>query len=130
MALFGSKKNTEEKAPKMAAKKATKPAKALAPATASVSADLSIASVIVRPRITEKAGLLSQSGVYTFEVQKGANKHAVAKAVTALYKVVPVKVAVINLPSKNVVVRGRRGVASGVRKAVVTLKKGDTINFV
>ena len=88
------------------------------------------ASVILRPRITEKSGILSQGGVYTFEVAKGANKPTIAQAVKALYKVTPVKVTVINLPSRNVVVRGKRGVQSGMRKAVVTLKKGDKIDFV
>ena len=146
MALFGSKKNSEEKAPKAAAKKAApakaakpvkakavkapKVAKASAPAVIPENVDISITSVILRPRITEKSGIASQSGVYTFEIAKSANKKSVAQAIKALYKVVPTKIAVINLPSKNVIVRGRRGVVSGTRKAMVTLKKGDTINFV
>lgn len=148
MALFGSKKNSEEKAPKAATKravpakaakaapakekvaKAPKAAKTSVPAVVSEATDVSVTSVILRPRITEKAGLASQSGVYTFEVIKSANKKSIAQAIKALYKVTPTKVAVINLPSKNVIVRGRRGVVSGTRKAMVTLKKGDTINFV
>jgi large subunit ribosomal protein L23 len=88
------------------------------------------ASVILRPRITEKSGVLSQTGVYTFEVTKGANKNSVALAVKALYKVTPVKVAMLNNPARNVFIRGRRGVVPGVRKAMVTLKKGDKIDFV
>jgi len=87
-------------------------------------------SIIIRPRITEKSGILSQGGVYTFEVARGANKPSIAAAVKALYKVTPIKVTVSNLPARNVVVRGKRGVQSGMRKAVVTLKKGDKIDFV
>ena len=89
-----------------------------------------MASIIIRPHITEKSGIMSQNGVYTFVVAKDANKPMVAQAVKALYKVTPIKVAVTNLPSKNVFVRGKKGVSSGLRKAVVTLKKGDKIDFI
>ena len=87
-------------------------------------------SSILRPRITEKSGLLSQMGVYTFEISRNSNKNSVASAVKALYKVVPVKIAILNNPSRNVFIRGRKGVVSGFRKALVTLKKGDKIDFV
>ncbi|MDE1975300.1 MAG: 50S ribosomal protein L23 [Patescibacteria group bacterium] len=85
---------------------------------------------VVRPRITEKSGILSQGGVYTFEVANGANKPAIAKTVAALYKVTPVKIAIINGPSRRVFVRGKRGVVPGIRKAVVTVKKGEKIDFI
>ncbi len=87
-------------------------------------------NVIIRPHVTEKSGVLSQNGKYTFVIATGANKQTVARSVKNLYKVTPVKVSIVNLPSRNVFVRGRRGVTSGIRKAVVTLKKGETINFV
>ena len=77
-----------------------------------------------------KSGILSQTGVYTFEIAPTANKNLIAKAVIALYKVTPTKVTIINSPAKKVFIRGRRGVVSGVRKALVTLKKGDKIDFV
>ncbi len=149
MALFGSKKKDiktdaspakavkavkAEKVNKPAkvtkvAKPATKAVAVSTPATPSVSS-ANFASTILRPRITEKSGLLSQSGVYTFEVTKNANKNSVAQAVKALYKVTPVKIAMLNNPAKNVFIRSRRGVVPGVRKALVTLKKGDKIDFV
>jgi large subunit ribosomal protein L23 len=85
---------------------------------------------IIRPRVTEKSGILSQTGRYTFEVTTSANKQSIAKAVNALYKVKPVKVTVINTPAKNVFVKGRRGTVAGIRKAIVTLKPGEKIDFV
>ena len=93
-------------------------------------ANTSAASVVIRPHITEKSGLLSQNGVYTFQITTRANKAAVAKAMKALYKVIPVKIAITNNPAKNVFIRGKKGTVPGVRKAVVTLKKGDKIDFV
>jgi large subunit ribosomal protein L23 len=137
MALFGLKKTTqrEERGEKKAsgvkasASKAKKAAKTpVVMSTASASSFNT--NVIIRPRITEKSGLLSQNGIYTFEVSKNANKAMVAGAIASLFKVTPIRVAIINLPAKHVIVRGRRGVVSGVRKAVVTLKKGDKIDFV
>ena len=90
----------------------------------------SATDVIIRPRVTEKSGLLSQIGIYTFQVRTDATKQSVAKAISALYKVTPVKVAVLNMPAKKVFVRGKRGVVAGMRKAVVTVRKGDKIDFV
>ena len=143
MAIFSAKKNKDAKATAPAAKSASvKPAKKAKVAKAAskevalpkVDSDSAIVSnhadVILRPRITEKSGLLSQGGVYTFEVTKNANKEAIRKAVASLYKVIPVKIAVLNHPARSVFVKGRKGVVSGLRKAVVTLKKGEKIDFV
>lgn len=85
---------------------------------------------ILRPHITEKSGVLSEKNVYTFQVAKTANKDTIAKAVKSLYKVTPVKIGIVNIPSKKVFVRGKRGVVSGMKKAIVTLKAGDKIDFV
>ncbi len=100
------------------------------PTVISNAAVFSVASAIIRPHITEKSGLLSQGGVYTFVISTKANKDSVAKAIKTLYKVTPVKIALLNNPSKRVFVRGKRGTVTGIRKAVVTVKKGDKIDFV
>lgn len=120
MAIFGSKKKKTEETKQVA--------KAAAPVA--VGSSSHSAAVILRPRVTEKSGILSQTGVYTFEVAKNSNKDSIAKAVKALYKVSPIRVAITNLPAKNVFVKGRKGMVSGVKKALVTLKKGDKIDFV
>lgn len=134
MALFGSKKTKKEvasAAPKAAKKTVSKKSTAVAKVeTISTATNDSSVQVIIRPHITEKSGIASQGGVYTFIVDNGANKPVIAKAIKSLYKVTPIKITVVNLPAKNVFVRGKRGVVSGMRKAVVTLKKGDKIDFV
>ena len=88
-------------------------------------------SIIRRPRLTEKAANLSSSNVYTFDIEAGASKHDVARAVSALYKVTPTKVNVVNTKGKKVALRTRRGTGTknSNRKAYVYLKKGDTIDF-
>ena len=137
MAIFSkTKKAVAQKEITPKAKKAVKAiekavaTKAVAVVSNESHVSASAASVILRPRITEKSGILSQGGVYIFEVARGANKPVIAAAIKALYKVTPIKVAVSNLPARKVFIRGKRGVQSGMRKAVVTLKKGDKIDFV
>jgi large subunit ribosomal protein L23 len=146
MALFWSKKPKAEKNYEAEAKKAkalgarnSRQAKAGAAPTAA-KADKAVAipsgrfdsatSAIIRPHVTEKTGILSQQGVYTFAVSKDANKPAIAKAVKHLYKVTPTRIAVVNLPAKQIFAKGKWGMVAGVRKAIVTVKKGDKIDFV
>jgi large subunit ribosomal protein L23 len=87
--------------------------------------------VLLRPRVTEKAANLTSENVYTFDVRKEATKKDVVEAISALYKVKPVKVRIVNSPSKRVAMRRKRGfgVASGVKKAYVFLKEGDSITL-
>jgi ribosomal protein L23 len=59
-----------------------------------------------------------------------ADKKNIAKAITELYKVTPVKVNITKLPAKIIFTRGKAGRKSAVKKAIVYLKKGDKIEFV
>ena len=116
MALFGSTKE----------KKVTK-----ASAVASAVSDVQDRSKsIVRPRITEKATASLEANTYVFEVTKNSNKKSIALAVAQIYKVKPLSVRIARTPAKHVFVRGKAGVKQGVKKAYVTLKKGDKIEFV
>lgn len=83
----------------------------------------------IRPHITEKSAILAEKGTYVFKVSPRMNKVEVAKAVRALHNVTPVRVNMVNLPRTNVIVRGKAGVKNGVRKALVTLAKGEKIEF-
>ena len=87
-------------------------------------------TTILRPRITEKSGIMGESlNVYTFEVSKDSTKHSIEKEIITLYKVTPEKIRIINLPARKVLIRGKKGVQSAVKKALVFLKKGDKIDF-
>lgn len=88
-----------------------------------------IQSVIIRPRITEKASLQSNANAYTFVVSKNATKLTIVNEVKAKHGVTPVKVNISNLPSKTVNIRGKVGTKAGIKKATVFLKKGDTMSL-
>lgn len=92
----------------------------------------SVASAILKPRITEKTALLGEKNVYTFEIKKGATKYEVRDAVKALYKVTPVKIHIVNKQPRHSIsrARGRDMMEHGLRKAYVFLKKGDRIELV
>lgn len=91
-------------------------------------------SVSLKPRISEKAYALSESGnVYVFDVEPGVNKFDVARAVADQYEVTAIKVRIVSVPGKatrSYRQRGRKsfsGQRSDIRKAYVTLKEGDKL---
>jgi ribosomal protein L23 len=136
MALFSKKKEVKkedaiiEAKPAKAPKKAVKVPKETKEVAIKTDTKTFYAGVITRPRITEKSGLKAESSIFTFEVAKTATKKSVAKAVEAYYGKKPVKVNIVNLPAKAIFARGKAGRISGVKKAIVFLKKGETIEFI
>jgi large subunit ribosomal protein L23 len=85
------------------------------------------ADIILRPRITEKASFVTKNNVYSFEIASDTTKKQVSEAVKAFYKITPVKINIVKNPSKEIFVRGKKGVKQGVKKAYVYLKEGDKI---
>jgi large subunit ribosomal protein L23 len=88
-------------------------------------------SVLKGLLLTEKANKQSaELGQYTFEVFKGANKHAIAKAVEEAFKVTVRRVNTQNYRGKNKRSRtGQPSKTSDYKKAIVTLKHGDKIEL-
>ena len=88
------------------------------------------AHVLLRPRITEKATLVTGMSIYVFDVVSSANKRQVLEAVAHYYKVTPRKVRIVTIPSKSVrnMRTGQSGTSHGGKKAYVYLKKGETIS--
>tara|TARA_B100000745_G_C20017790_1_gene345985 strand:- start:249 stop:632 length:384 start_codon:yes stop_codon:yes gene_type:complete len=127
MALFSQKKKTktEEKAAEQVVEKKVSVNNAL-------PTDRDLASVLIKPRITEKAALMSEKNVYTFLVRRDATKYDVRDAVQALFNVTPVKVNIVNKSPRQYMSRmkGRRLTEKGMKKAYVYLKDGDSISLV
>lgn len=84
--------------------------------------------VIRRPIITEKSSALVEEGKYTFEVMQGANKTEVKEAVEKIWNVHVTNVNIVNCPRKERKVGKYAGLRPQVRKAVVTLEKGQSIS--
>lgn len=94
-----------------------------------VLADQRLYDVIVRPVITEKSTRASEQNKVTFRISPTADKVQVKKAVEALFGVEVVKVNTIAIKGKEKRFRGTPGVRSDIRKAVVTLKDGQSIDL-
>ena len=122
MALF-SKKDSKKKAEKNDDVKAVK--------AVGVSVPRDLTHVLKHARITEKATMHSEQGVYTFNVAQSATKIDVKKAVFSLYKVTPRMVRILKVPTKvrRNAKTGKTGVTTIGKKAYVYLKKGETINL-
>ena len=84
---------------------------------------------IVSPMVTEKSTNLSDQNKIVFKVPAGANKTNLKKNIEKIFKVNVLKVNTITKKSKNKVVRGRIGIKKGYKKALVTLKKGQSIDL-
>lgn len=86
-------------------------------------------TVIKFPDVTEKSSLMQSQGKYVFVVSDRANKTEVSKAIRSMYKVEVEKVHMLNRKGKILMSGRRPGRRSDVKKAIVTLKKGQTISI-
>ncbi len=82
---------------------------------------------LIRPLVTEKASVMNSLNKYFFEVAKNANKIEVAKAIQEIYGVKPVSVNIIRMQGKKVGQGRTRGKRKDWKKAIITLKKGESI---
>ena len=84
---------------------------------------------IISPTITEKATSLSEFNKIVFKVHEGASKNSIKKNIEKIFKVNVVKINTINLKGKTKIVRNKKTYKSGYKKAIVTLKKGQSIDL-
>jgi len=84
--------------------------------------------VILAPMITEKATVLSEQNKVVFRVAQDATKEEIADAIEELFKVTVTKVNTLNVKGKTKRWRGRPGRRSDVKKAIVTLAEGQSID--
>ena len=84
---------------------------------------------IISPNITEKATSLSEFNKVVFKVHDGASKTTIKKNIEKIFKVNVVKINTINLKGKSKIVKNKKSYKSGYKKAIVTLKKGQSIDL-
>ena len=84
---------------------------------------------IISPNITEKATSLSEFNKIVFKVHKGASKNSIKKSIEKIFKVNVVKINTINLKAKNKIVKNKKASKPGYKKAIITLKKGQSIDL-
>ena len=84
---------------------------------------------ILSPVVTEKSTNLSELNKITFKVPEGANKKNLKKNIEKIFKVNVIKINIINKQNRTKVTRGKKVKVSGYKKAIITLKKGQSIDL-
>ena len=90
---------------------------------------LSLYDKILFPVVTEKSTNLSEQNKIVFKVPDGANKKNLKKNIEKIFKVNVTKINIINKQNRTKVTRGRKVKVSGYKKAIITLKKGQSIDL-
>ena len=84
---------------------------------------------IISPNVTEKSTYLSEFNKVVFKVHKGSNKNSIKKSIEKIFKVNVIKINTINLKGKTKLVRNKKTFKPGYKKAIITLKKGQSIDL-
>ena len=84
---------------------------------------------IVSPMVTEKSTNLSEQNKIVFKVPSGANKNNLKNNIEKIFKVNVIKINIINKQNRTKLTRGRKVKLSGYKKAIITLKKGQSIDL-
>ena len=90
---------------------------------------ISFIDSIRNPIVTEKATILSEQNKTVFKVHNKANKKNIKKNIEKLFKVNVVKINIINQKTKVKMKQGKKSYKSGYKKAIITLKKGQSIDL-
>ena len=84
---------------------------------------------IISPIVTEKSTNLSEQNKVVFKVSNKLNKIILKKNIEKIFKVNVIKVNIINKQSRKKITRGKKVKIQGYKKAIITLKKGQSIDL-
>ncbi len=84
---------------------------------------------ILSPLVTEKSTNLSEQSKVIFKVPASANKKNLKTNIEKIFKVNVTKINIINKKNRTKITRGRKVKVSGFKKAIITLKKGQSIDL-
>ena len=84
---------------------------------------------ILSPIVTEKSTNLSSQNKIVFKVPKSSNKKNLKKNIEKIFKITVVKINIINKQSRKKITKGKKVKIAGYKKAIITLKKGQSIDL-
>ena len=84
---------------------------------------------ILSPLVTEKSTNLSEYNKIVFKVPSRANKKNLKKNIEKIFKVSVIKINIINKQRRTKLTRGKKVKIPGFKKAIITLKKGQSIDL-
>jgi large subunit ribosomal protein L23 len=84
---------------------------------------------ILSPIVTEKSTNLSEQNKIVFKVPRESNKINLKKNIENIFKVNVTKINIVNKQNRTKIARGKKVKISGFKKAIITLKKGQSIDL-
>ena len=84
---------------------------------------------ILAPMVTEKSTNLSEQNKIVFKVPSKANKKNLKNSIEKIFKVNVTKINIVNKQNRTKLARGRKIKVAGFKKAIITLKKGQSIDL-
>ena len=84
---------------------------------------------VISPSVTEKSTSLSDLNKVVFKVDRGSNKQSIKKSIEKIFKVKVIKINTINIKGKSKLVKNKKAFKPGYKKAIITLKKGQSIDL-
>jgi|TARA_Y100000992_G_C21170341_1_gene445554 large subunit ribosomal protein L23 len=84
---------------------------------------------ILQPVVTEKSTNLSEQNKIVFKVPNSSNKKILKKNIEKIFKVNVTKVNIVNKKNREKISRGKKIKIKGYKKAIITLKKGQSIDL-
>ena len=90
---------------------------------------LNLYDKILSPLLTEKTTNLSEQNKVVFKVPASANKKNLKTNIEKIFKVNVIKINIINKQNRTKLTRGKKVKVSGFKKAIITLKKGQSIDL-
>jgi len=85
-------------------------------------------SIIQKPLMTEKSTNLNQYNQYSFVVSKESNSNEIKQAIEKIFKVKVIKINTSIIRGKLKSFKGNLGYKNDIKKAIVTLSEGNTID--
>ena len=88
-----------------------------------------IYEIIKQPVVTEKTTKISENNQFVFKVQNTSSKLDIKKAVEKIFKVKVKSVNTVKIKGKIKVFKGTKGKRNDYKKAIITLKSGETLDY-
>ena len=89
-----------------------------------------IMSILLEPKVTEKSTMIGElNNQYVFKVPLSTNKKEIKDAIEKLFKVKVKNINTTKVKGKSKIFKGTKGKRSDYKKAVVSLKEGESLDY-
>ena len=88
-----------------------------------------IYNIIKNPVVTEKTTKIAENNQFVFKVDVSSSKESIKMAVEKIFKVKVKNINTIKIKGKTKVFKGTKGKRADYKKAIVSLKEGETLDY-